>query len=100
MVKHVIIWKLQDKCFGPNLDTIKSNMKSHLEELNGQIPGLNKLEVHEQCLSSSNGDIIMEAIFENEEAVKAYKQHELRLAVTKDVVVPFVDTTTHIEFEL
>ncbi len=42
----------------------------------------------------------MEAVFDSEEAVKTYKQHELRLSATKDVVVPFVDNTTHVEFEL
>lgn len=100
MVKHIIIWKLQDKCFGPNLETIKANMKTRLEELNGQIPGVQNIEVHTNCLSSSNGDVAMEAIFDNEDAVKDYKKHELRLEVTKDVVVPFVDTTTHVEFEI
>ena len=58
MVKHIIIWTLQDKCFGPNLSTIKENMKTRLEELNGQIPGV------------------------------------------QSVVIPFVDNTTHVEFEL
>ncbi|SDI55646.1 hypothetical protein SAMN05421493_1184 [Pseudobutyrivibrio sp. 49] len=42
----------------------------------------------------------MEAVFDNEEAVKSYKQNELRLEVTKEVVVPFVDVTTHVEFKL
>ncbi|SDB55532.1 Stress responsive A/B Barrel Domain [Pseudobutyrivibrio sp. YE44] len=100
MVKHIIIWTLQDKCFGPNLVTIKENMKSRLEALNGQIPGLQSIEVHTDCFSSSNGDVVMEAVFDDEDAVKSYKQNELRLEATKDVVVPFVDTTTHVEFEL
>ncbi len=100
MVKLIIIWTLQDKCFGPNLDTIKGNMKSRLEELNGQIPGVQSIKVHTDCLSSSNGDVAMEAVFDNEDAVKAYKNNGLRLTVTKDVVVPFVDTTTHVELRL
>ena len=95
-----MIWKLQDKCFGPNLETIKENMKSRLEALIGQIPGVQSIEVHTDCLSSSNGDVAVEAIFENEEAFKAFKQHELRLETTKEVVVPFVDTTTHVVFEI
>ncbi|QFJ54256.1 Dabb family protein [Pseudobutyrivibrio xylanivorans] len=100
MVKHIIIWTLQDKCFGPNLSTIKENMKTRLEELNSQIPGVKSIVVYTDCFSSSNGDIALEAIFDNEDAVKSFKQNELRLAVTKDVVVPFVDNTTHVEFEL
>ncbi|SHJ67741.1 Dabb family protein [Pseudobutyrivibrio xylanivorans] len=100
MVKHIIIWKLQDKCFGPNIDSIKTNMKTRLEDLNGKIPGVQSIVVHTDCLSSSNGDVAMEAVFDNEEAVKSYKQNELRLEVTKEVVVPFVDVTTHVEFKL
>ncbi len=100
MVKHIIIWKLQDKCFGPNLETIKASMKNRLEDMNGQIPGLMSMEVHADCMSSSNGDVVLEAVFESEEDVKAYKKNELRLAVTKDVVVPFVDETTHVEFAI
>ncbi len=100
MVKHIIIWTLQDKCFGPNLETIKKNMKTRLEDFNGKIPGLQSLVVNIDCFSSSNGDVAVEAIFEDEEASKAYKKHELRLEATKDVVVPFVNTATHVEFEL
>ena len=100
MVKHIIIWTLQDKCFGPNLEGIKENMKTKLEELNGHIPGLQSMVVHTDCFSSSNGDVALEAIFDDEEAVKAYKQNELRLAATKDAVVPFVDTTRQVEFKI
>ena len=100
MVKQVVIWKLQDKCFGPNLGTIKANIKTKLENLNGQISGLESITVKTECLSSSNGDIEAEAVFESEDAFKNYKNHELRLAATKDAIVPFVDTTTHVEFEV
>ncbi len=100
MLNHIIIWKLQDKCFGPNLETIKANIKSRLEDLNGKIAGLQHIEVHTDCLSSSNGDVVFKAVFDNEEAFKAYEQNELRLLATKDVVVPFVEVTTHVEYEV
>ncbi len=100
MIKHIIVWTLQDKCFGPNLDTIKTNITNRLESVNGQIPGLKDLEVHAVCLSSSNADIVLEAVLEDEKAMKDFKNNELWKNATKDVVVPFVDTTTHIEYEL
>ena len=100
MVKQVIIWKLQDKCFGPNLGAIKESIKTRLEDLNGKIPGLENIDVRTECLSSSNGDVAAMALFESEEAFKNYQKHELRLAATKDVVVPFVDSATHVEFEV
>lgn len=75
-------------------------MKTRLEELNGQIPGLQSISVRTDCFSSSNGDVFFEAVFDDEEALKEYQKHELRLAVTKDVVVPFVDTAVNVDFEL
>ena len=100
MVKHLVIWKLQDKCFGPNLEAIKENMKTSLEGLGGKIPGLVSIEVHTHCLSSSNGDVSVEAVFESDDALKEFKKHELRLEATKDSIVPFVETVTHVEFEV
>ena len=100
MVKNIVIWTLQDKCFGPNLDTIKTNMKSRLEEVNGQISGLKSLEVQAACLSSSNADVVLEALFEDEESLKSFRNNEMWKNITKDVVVPFVDDTTHIEYEM
>ena len=49
MIKQVVIWKLQDKCFGPNLGAIKANIKTKLEELNGNIPGLESIVVCTYC---------------------------------------------------
>ncbi len=100
MVKHLVIWKLQDKCFGPNLETIKENMKTSFESLEGKIPGLVSINVNTHCLSSSNGDVSVEAVFESEDALKEYQKHELRLEATKDTIFPFVETTTHVEYEI
>ncbi|MCR4566554.1 MAG: Dabb family protein [Pseudobutyrivibrio sp.] len=99
MIRHIIIWKLQDKCFGPNLDSIKASMKARLEEVNGQTPGLKNLEVHGDCLRSSNGDIVLEAVFDDEEAMKNFKLSDMWKAATKEAVVPFIADATHVEYE-
>ena len=98
MIKQVIIMNLQDKCFGPNLITIKDNMKDRLESLNGQIEGLNRINVQADCLTTSNADVIVELEFENEESFKNLKSNELYNNATKDVVVPFVDKRIHVEY--
>ena len=100
MIRQVIIMNLQDKCFGPNLETIKTNMKNSLEELNGHIPGVQNIEVHAECLNTSNADVIVEILFEDENALKALKADEAYNAATKDAIVPFVDSRTHVEFEI
>ena len=100
MFKQVILLNLQDKCFGPNLGTIKTNMKSKLEDLNGKVEGLQKIEVHSECSSSSNADVIVEVLFDNEEAFKTFSSDETYNMVTKDVIVPFIDNRTHVEYEV
>ncbi len=98
MIKQVIVMSLQDKCFGPNLEAIKNNMKTTLESLNGQIDGMESLIVQADCLNTSNADVFVEIVFENEEALKSLKSNEDYKTATKDVVVPFVDNRTHVEF--
>ena len=98
MLKQVVIWTLQDKCFGPNLSAIKGNIKTRFEELNGQVPGLNRIEVHSECMSSSNGDVIMVAEFEDEASLKQRENNEMWSAAMKETVVPFVEVTTHVEY--
>ena len=100
MFKQVILLNLQDKCFGPNLDTIKNNMKTSLEALNGTISGMERIEVHSDCCSSSNADVIVEAIFDSEDSYRAFTNDESYKKATKEVVVPFIDNRTHVEFEM
>ena len=98
MVKQIMIWKLQDKCFGPNLEGIKCDIKSNLEDLKDKIPGLNDIEVHIDCMSSSNGDVIMIADYEDEEALKMRQNNEHWSATLKNNVIPFVENSTHVEY--
>lgn len=100
MIKQVIVMSLQDKCFGPNLETIKNNMKFRLEELNGKVEGLQRITVQADCLTTSNADVFVEMVFDDEEALKSFKSNEDYNTATKDVVVPFVDNRTHVEFEI
>lgn len=98
MFKQVIIWTLQDKCFGPNLRVIKGNIKERFEELNGNIPGLNHIEVHSDCMSSSNGDVILMADFDDEASLKSKDSNELWNTALNEAVIPFIDETRHVEY--
>ena len=98
MIKQVTIWTLQDKCFGPNLNEIKKNINSTIESLPGKIPGLISAEVNENCLSSSNGDIVLECIFEDDLNFKNHNNNELWNDAMNKVVIPFVADVKHVEF--
>lgn len=58
-------------------------------ECDGQIDGLVSLNVYPDCLSSSNIDVTMEMLFENEDAFKNYKINPLKIAAEKEVLVPY-----------
>ena len=74
MIKQVIVMSLQDKCFGPNLEAIKNNMKTTLESLNGQIDGMESLTVQADCLNTSNADVFVEIVLKMRRHLRALNQ--------------------------
>ena len=56
---------------------------------------MQNIEVHSECSSSSNADVIVEAIFDNENSFKEFKSNEAYNTVTKEVVVPFLRKMGH-----
>ncbi len=72
MIKHIVMWKLQ-------ADSKKENAqkaKTLLENLNGKIPGLLKLEVGIDLVGTENSaDIVLYSEFESEQALADYLKH-------------------------
>ena len=64
MVKHVILWKLKDE---HNNVSVKQGIKNGLEGLLGKVPGLIEIKVEICGLASSNADVMLYSVFENEE---------------------------------
>ena len=54
-------------------------IKKGLENLNGKVNGLIKVEVEALLLPSSDADMVIVAKFEDESAIEAYKNTPLRL---------------------
>ena len=53
MVKHIILWQLKDELSAAEKAEIKANIKTGLEGLAGQIPGLVEVHVNINGLPSS-----------------------------------------------
>ena len=49
-------------------------------------------------MSSSNGDVIMIADYEDEEALKMRQNNEHWSITLKNNVIPFVENSTHVEY--
>lgn len=99
MVKHVILWTLKDEYSGAEIDKIKSDIKSGLEGLKGQIPGLIEIKVNTKPLASSNCDLMLDSLFENEESLKGYAIHPKHVEVADTKVRPFTSSRVCMDYE-
>ncbi len=96
MVKHIILWTLKEE---HNNDEVKQGMKTSLEALYGVIPGLLEIKVQTQKLESSNADVMLYSVFENEEALKGYAVHPAHVKAADEKVRPFTQIRLCIDFE-
>lgn len=100
MIKHVILWKLSEELDGAEKETVKKNIKTELEALKGKIEGLMDITVRTESLSSSNADLMLDSVFENEESLKAYQKNELHVNVANTFVRPFTIQRLCLDFEI
>ena len=96
MVKHIIIWKLKEEY---NTKEVKENIKKELEALMGEIEGLLEIAVEINPLQSSNGDLLLNSVFESEDALKGYAVHPSHVRVADTFVRPYTETRFCIDYE-
>ena len=96
MVKHVILWTLKDEFSEDEKANIKAGIKEGLESLKGKIPGL----VEINGLSSSNADLMLDSLFENEEALKGYAVHPEHVKVADGKVRPYTKLRSCLDYEV
>ena len=100
MVKHVIIWTLKDEYSDSEKAAIKAEIKEGLEGLKGKIDGLLEIKVFTEGLSSSNTDLMLDSLFENEDALKGYAVHPDHVAVATGKVRPHAKIRSCFDFEV
>ena len=99
MVRHMIIWTLKDEYSETEKAEIRRGIKEGLEGLHGKIPGMVSIRVLTDGLGSSNGDLMLDSLFENEEALKGYAVNPLHQAVANGNVRPDTKTRSCFDFE-
>lgn len=97
MVKHVITWKLKETV--TNKEETMQKIKNALEVLVGKIDGLEKMLILIDKLPSSSGDLMMDSLFIDNDALKNYQNHPLHLEVANGLVRPNVDIRLSFDFE-
>lgn len=100
MVRHVILWTLKDEYSGVQIEEIKAGIKAGLEGLKGVIPGLVEIRVNTDPLDSSNCDLMLDSLFENEEALKGYAVHPNHVEVANTKVRPFTASRVCMDYEV
>lgn len=85
MIKHIVFWKLKDEAHGNDKATNAQLIKEKLENLNGKIDGLLKLEVGIDFLGNGNYDVALYSEVESRNALDFYQKHPLHQSL-----LPFV----------
>ena len=98
MVKHIILWQLKGELTEDEKIKIKADIKAGLEGLKGKVPGIDSIRVLTDKLPSSSGDVMLDSVFESEEALKAYSVNPLHVEVADTKVRPFVKIRSSFDF--
>lgn len=99
MVKHIILWQLKDELSPEDKVKVKADIKAGLEGLAGQIPGLVEIKVQTEGLASSNADLMLDSLFEDEASLKGYAVHPAHVAVADGVVRPNTKLRVCLDYE-
>ncbi len=79
MVKHIVFWKIKEDL---DLDGVYAEMKIRVEAMNGEIPGLLKVELGRDFSASEAAyDVALYAEIESREALPTYQDHPKHLHV-------------------
>ena len=101
MVKHIILWTLDQKLSEIQKEEVKKGIKEGLESLCGVVPGLLDVKVIiDGRLSSSNCDVMLDSTLESEEALKGYAIHPAHVKVADSKVRPDTIGRTCLDYEI
>lgn len=100
MVKHMILWKIDDKYSSEEKQKIMKDAKNALEALKCKVPGLIDIKLQIEKLPSSNADMMLDSTLESEDALKDYQVHPDHVAAANNFVRPFTSERLCLDFEI
>ena len=89
MLKHVILWKLDEKLSEAEKETVKLDAKRELEGLVGKVPGLISMTITINGIESSNADMMLDSTLEDVDALDVYRDHPEHVRVADGFVRPY-----------
>lgn len=83
MIKHIVLWKLDDSYSSDEKLALSLQIKEKLESLVGKIDELKSLEVgiNSPEAPASNFDVCLDSTFDSIETLNAYQVHEEHVKV-------------------
>jgi hypothetical protein len=100
MVRHIVAWNFADGFTKKENRNNAVVIKRELENLKNLIEGIQSINVLIEPLDSSDSDLMLDVIFENEEALKRYQVHPEHVRVGTNFVRPFTKNRKCIDFML
>lgn len=98
MVKHIVAWNFADNLSDEEKQKNAEIIKIELENLKNLIPGIVSINLYTAPLHSSDSDLFLDSVFENEEALLAYQQHPAHVRVASQFVRPVTKNRKCIDF--
>ncbi len=100
MVKHIILWKLDEKLSEEQMAKVREDAKRELEGLVGKIPGLISMNITISFLETSNADMMLDSTFESAEALRGYSSHPEHVKVADGFVRPYTVQRLCLDFNM
>lgn len=100
MVKHIILWTIDEKFSSDEKQKIMLEAKAALESLKEKVPGLLDITLQIEKLPSSNADMMLDSTLESEEALKGYQVHPYHVAAANAFVRPYTSQRLCLDFEI
>lgn len=98
MVKHIILWQLNDDLSDIQKAGVKNGIKRGLEGLKGKIPGLLEIKVFTEPLETSNADVMLYSVFEDFASLKGYAVNPLHVDVANTKVRPYTKSRVCMDY--
>jgi hypothetical protein len=99
MVHHIILWKIKEDKTEQEKEIIKSQVKEGLEGLKNLIPGIVSIHVQTKSLPSSNADLMLDSVFTDADALKAYSINPNHVEVANTSVRPNMEIRMCLDYE-
>ena len=90
MVKHIVLWKLKEELSTEEKAKVKREIKEGLEGLKEKIKELVEIKVNIDGLEGSTVDVLLDTVFESEEALRTYAAHPDHVAVGMAKIKPYM----------